>query len=59
MSLVNVINVVCGNAKAPFLSNVSFDIYFEALQPLPKSKNHCAIALKPLKLLLSTNYNLD
>ena len=34
MSQVNVINVVAHNAKAPFLTPLSFEIFFEALQPL-------------------------
>ena len=34
MSQVNVINVIAHNAKAPFLSGLSFEIFFEALQPL-------------------------
>eukprot|EP00347_Sterkiella_histriomuscorum_P009207 403342116 len=36
MSQVNVINVIAHNAKAPFLSKISFEIFFEALQPLSK-----------------------
>ena len=39
MSQVNVINVIAHNAKAPFLSKISFEIFFEALQPLSKSKS--------------------
>jgi len=31
-----VINVIAHNAKAPFLSQTSFEIFFEALQPLGK-----------------------
>ncbi|TNV73277.1 hypothetical protein FGO68_gene15805 [Halteria grandinella] len=34
MSQVNVINVIAHNAKAPFLTPLSFEIFFEALQPL-------------------------
>jgi hypothetical protein len=42
MSQVNVINVIAHNAKAPFLTPLSFEIFFEALQPLRhiKSLNH-------------------
>ena len=39
MSQVNVINVIAHNAKAPFLSAISFEIFFEALQHLTKSKS--------------------
>ena len=38
MAQVNVINVIAHNAKAPFESPISFEIFFEALQPLSKSK---------------------
>lgn len=38
MSQVNVINVIAHNAKAPFNSEISFEIFFEALQPLSKGK---------------------
>jgi len=38
MSQVNVINVIAHNAKAPFLTPLSFEIFFEALQPLRHSK---------------------
>ena len=38
MSQINVINVIAHNAKAPFLSPLSFEIFFEALQPLVHSK---------------------
>jgi len=34
MSQVNVINVIAHNPKAPFLTPLSFEIFFEALQPL-------------------------
>ena len=34
MSQVNVINIVAHNPKSPFLSPLSFEIFFEALQPL-------------------------
>ncbi len=43
MSQVNVINVIAHNAKAPFLTPLSFEIFFEALQPLRHSKRHIAI----------------
>jgi hypothetical protein len=33
-----VINVIAHNAKAPFLTPLSFEIFFEALQPLRHSK---------------------
>ena len=39
MSQVNVINVIAHNAKAPFLSPLSFEIFFEALMPLKHSKS--------------------
>jgi hypothetical protein len=39
MSQVNVINVIAHNAKAPFLSGISFEIFFEALQALKHSKS--------------------
>jgi hypothetical protein len=38
MAQVNVINVIANQAKAPFLSKISFEIFFEALQPLSKGK---------------------
>lgn len=38
MSLVNVLNVIAHNAKAPFLEKISFEIFFEALHPLAKGK---------------------
>jgi hypothetical protein len=38
MSQVNVINVIAHNPKAAFLSPLSFEIFFEALQPLPHGK---------------------
>ena len=37
MSQVNVINVIAHNAKAAFLTPLSFEIFFEALQPLRHS----------------------
>ena len=40
MSQVNVINVIAHNAKAPFLTPLSFEIFFEALQPLRHSKDN-------------------
>lgn len=47
MSQVNVINVIAHNAKAPFLTPLSFEIFFEALQPLRHSK-HLLRDLSPL-----------
>lgn len=38
MSLVNVINVIAHNAKSQFSTNISFEIFFEALQPLQHGK---------------------
>ena len=38
MSQVNVINVIAHNAKALFLNPISFEIFFEALQPLKHGK---------------------
>jgi len=43
MSQVNVINVIAHNAKAPFLSNLNFEIFFEALQPLSKGKYYSSL----------------
>ena len=37
MSNVNVINVIVGNPKGRFLDPISFEIFFEVLQPL----QHC------------------
>ena len=37
MSLINVINVVLRDSKTRFDAPISFDIFFEALQNLPKS----------------------
>lgn len=37
MSLVNVINVIVLNSKAQYGSPISFEIFFEALQPLQHS----------------------
>ena len=34
MSQVNVINVIAHNAKSEFLTPLTFEIFFEALQPL-------------------------
>ena len=34
MSQVNVINVIAHNPKAPFQTPLSFEIFFEAHQPL-------------------------
>ena len=34
MSLVNVLNVIAKQSKTPFLSNISFDIYFESVRNL-------------------------
>jgi hypothetical protein len=45
MSQVNVINVIAHNAKAPFLTPLSFEIFFEALQPLRKSKKTSRLSL--------------
>ena len=39
MSLVNVINVICNTAKAPFTSTVSFDVFFEVQSQLKHSKS--------------------
>jgi hypothetical protein len=39
MSQVNVINVIVNQAKSPFSSPVSFEIFFEALQPLKHGKH--------------------
>jgi hypothetical protein len=39
MSQVNVCNVICKGEKAPFLSPIEFDIYFESLINLKHSKN--------------------
>lgn len=38
MSLVNVINVIVLNPKATYSDKISFEIFFEALQPLQQSK---------------------
>ena len=37
MSQVNVINVVVAQEKSPFLSPISFEVFFEVLQPLKHS----------------------
>lgn len=37
MSQVNVINVVVNQSKTPFSGPISFEIFFEALQPLKHS----------------------
>jgi len=37
MSLVNVLNVIAKQSKTPFLSNISFDIYFESVRSLKHS----------------------
>ena len=37
MSLVNVLNVIAKQSKTPFLSNISFDIYFESVRNLKNS----------------------
>lgn len=34
MSLVNVINVIVLNPKTTYADKISFEIFFEALQPL-------------------------
>ena len=39
MSLVNVINVIVLNPKAIYSDKISFEIFFEALQPLQESKS--------------------
>jgi hypothetical protein len=39
MSQVNVINVIAHNSKSPFGSQISFEIFFEALQPLRHSNS--------------------
>ena len=39
MSQVNVINVVVNESKTQFTEPISFDIFFEALQPLKHSKS--------------------
>ena len=39
MSLVNVINVIVLNPKAMYTDKISFEIFFEALQPLQESKS--------------------
>lgn len=54
MAQVNVINVIAHNAKAPFESPISFEIFFEALQPLSKSKFPLKYARK-MKLLHMLN----
>lgn len=38
MSLVNVINVIVLNPKSVYSDKISFEIFFEALQPLQHSK---------------------
>ena len=38
MSLVNVINVIVLNPKSSYADKISFEIFFEALQPLQHSK---------------------
>lgn len=38
MSNVNVINVIVGNPKSRFIDPISFEIFFEVLQPLKYSK---------------------
>ena len=38
MSNVNVINVIVGNPKGRFTEPISFEIFFEVLQPLKHSK---------------------
>ena len=38
MSLVNVINVIVLNPKSSYSDKISFEIFFEALQPLQHSK---------------------
>jgi hypothetical protein len=43
MAQVNVINVICQDAKAPFTSSINFEIFFEALQPLTKSRSLLSI----------------
>ena len=45
MSQVNVINVIAHNAKAPFLTPLSFEIFFEALQPLRHSKRSISLLI--------------
>ena len=40
MSQVNVINVVVNQSKTQFSDPISFDIFFEALQPLKHSNPH-------------------
>ena len=39
MSLVNVINVIVVNPKATYSDKITFEIFFEALQPLQHSKS--------------------
>ena len=42
MSLVNVINVIVLNPKSSYSDKISFEIFFEALQPLQHSK--CSVS---------------
>ena len=37
MSLVNVLNVIVKQAKTPFTSPITFEIYFESIKPLKNS----------------------
>lgn len=51
MSQVNVINVIAHNAKAPFLTPLSFEIFFEALQPLRHSKCFLRLPCENIKIM--------
>jgi hypothetical protein len=55
MSQVNVINVIAHNAKAPFLTPLSFEIFFEALQPLRHSKRSISLLIF-FKIILIISY---
>ena len=55
MSLVNVINVIVLNPKATYSDKISFEIFFEALQPLQHSKSSLTNSKKsPILQIIST-----